>query len=107
MIGRHDDFKNRIVALDDLAFKRIGESNCCGSQKNRSDKKSHGERSHDLTDKRDSNFGYQKSTLLMFDAVISYLTAFLQWMNCSVSHSIPAADVHPVRSDHRAACQCP
>ena len=32
MIARHRDFKNRIVAGDDLAFKRIGEGNCCCSQ---------------------------------------------------------------------------
>ena len=31
MIARHYDFENRIVAGNDLAFKRIGESNrCCG-----------------------------------------------------------------------------
>ena len=34
MIARHYNFENRIVAGDDLAFKRIGESNCCGSQEN-------------------------------------------------------------------------
>ncbi len=34
MIARHYDFESRIVAGDDLAFKRIGESNCCCSQTN-------------------------------------------------------------------------
>jgi hypothetical protein len=58
MIARHYDFNNRIVAGDDFAFKRIGEGNRCGSKKKRSDEKSHGERSHDLTDKRDLSFGY-------------------------------------------------
>ena len=32
MIARHYDFENRIVAGDDLAFKRIGEGNRCCSQ---------------------------------------------------------------------------
>jgi hypothetical protein len=59
MIARHSNFKNRIVALDDLALKRIGEGNCCGSKENRSDEKSRGERFHDSTDKHDSDFGYQ------------------------------------------------
>jgi hypothetical protein len=58
MIARHCDFKNRVVAGDNLAFKRIGEDNRCGSKKNRSDEKSHGERSHDLTNKRDLYFGH-------------------------------------------------
>jgi hypothetical protein len=57
MIAGHRDFKSRISALDDLAFKRIGEDNCCGTKKNRSDEKSHAERFHDLTDKRDLFFG--------------------------------------------------
>jgi hypothetical protein len=58
MIARHRDFKNRIAAGDDLAFERIGEGNRRGSKKNRGDEKSHGERFHDLTDKRDLSFGY-------------------------------------------------
>jgi len=58
MIARDRDFKDRIGALDDLAFKRIGEGNCCGNNKNRSDEKSHAERFHDLTDKRDLFFGH-------------------------------------------------
>jgi len=58
MIARHRDFENRIVAGDDLAFKRISEGNCCGSKKKRSDEKSHGERSHNLTNKRDLSFGH-------------------------------------------------
>jgi len=58
MIARDRDFKDRIGALDDLAFKRIGDGNCCGSNKNRSDERSHAERSHDLTDKRDLFFGH-------------------------------------------------
>src|SRR5262249_8713276 len=37
MIVRHNDFKNRIAAGDDFAFKRIGERNHCGSKKSRSD----------------------------------------------------------------------
>jgi len=57
MIRRHCDFKDRIVALDDLAFKRIGEGNRCGTKKNRGDKKSHAQRFHGLTDKRDLFFG--------------------------------------------------
>src|SRR5262245_49671406 len=59
MIVRHRDHECRIVARDDLALKRIGETNCCGSETNRSDKNSHAERSHDLTDKRDLFFGYR------------------------------------------------
>jgi hypothetical protein len=62
MIARHRDFKRRIGAGDDLAFKRIGEANRCGSKKKRSDEKSHGERSHDLTNKRRFVFRPPKST---------------------------------------------
>ena len=47
MIVRHSDYECRIVAGDDLALGRIGESNCCGSENKRSDKKSRGERLHD------------------------------------------------------------
>jgi hypothetical protein len=57
MIIRHSDHECRIVARDDLTLERIGETNCCGSEKNRSDEKSHCECSHDLTDKRDLSFG--------------------------------------------------
>ena len=46
MVARHRYFKSRIGALDDLAFKRVGEGNRCGSKKNRSDEKSHAERFH-------------------------------------------------------------
>jgi hypothetical protein len=62
MIARHRDFKRRIGAGDDLAFKRIGEANRCGSKKKRSDEKSHVERSHDLTNKRRFMFRPLKST---------------------------------------------
>jgi len=58
MIVRDYDFKNRIAAGDDFAFKRIGERNHCGSKKSRSDEKSHGERFHDVTDKPDLSFGH-------------------------------------------------
>jgi len=58
MISGHYDFENRIVAGDDLAFKRIGESNCCGSQKTRHYEKSHGEHLHDSTDKHIFCFGH-------------------------------------------------
>jgi len=47
MIVRHSDYECRIVAGDDLALGRIGESNCCGSENKRSDKKSRGERLQD------------------------------------------------------------
>jgi hypothetical protein len=46
MIARHCDFKNRIVAGDDFAFKRIGEGNCCGSKKRENDEISDGEHFH-------------------------------------------------------------
>jgi hypothetical protein len=58
MIARHRDFKNRIRTLDDLTFERIGEGNCCGTEKNRNDEKPHADRSHELTDKRDLYFGH-------------------------------------------------
>jgi hypothetical protein len=58
MIFRHSDDECRIVARDDPALERIGNGNCCGSKKNGSDEKSHGERSHDLTNKRDLYFGH-------------------------------------------------
>jgi hypothetical protein len=58
MILRHYDFKKRIAAGDDFAFKRIGEANRCGGKENRSDKKSHAEHFHDSTDKPDLSFGY-------------------------------------------------
>ena len=47
MIVRHSDFECRIAVRDDLALGRIGESNCCGSENKRSDKKSRRERLHD------------------------------------------------------------
>src|SRR6266481_4596071 len=46
MIAGYRDFENRIVAGDDLAFKRIGESNCCCSQQGESDETSHCEHFH-------------------------------------------------------------
>jgi hypothetical protein len=58
MIAGHRNFKNRVSAGDNLALERIGEGNRYGSKKNRSDEKSHGGRSHDLTDKRDLYFGH-------------------------------------------------
>jgi len=58
MIARHYDFKKRIAAGDDFAFKRIGEANDRGGKKNRSDKKSHGKHFHDSTDKPDLSFGH-------------------------------------------------
>jgi hypothetical protein len=60
MIARHDDYKSRIVARNDLALERVCKDNRCGSNKKRSDDKSHGEHFHDLTDKRDLHFGYQE-----------------------------------------------
>src|SRR5262245_37709966 len=47
MIVRHRDHECRIVARDDLTLERIGETHCCGSEKNRSDKNSHGDHFHD------------------------------------------------------------
>ena len=59
MIVRHSDYECRIVAGDDLALGRIGESNCCGSENKRSDKKSRGERLHDSQINRELYFGYR------------------------------------------------
>jgi hypothetical protein len=59
VIVRHSDYECRIVAGDDLALRRIGESNCCGSENKRSDKKSRGERLHDSQINRDLYFGYR------------------------------------------------
>jgi hypothetical protein len=46
MLVRHYDFKSRIVTGNDLAFKRIGEGNCCGSKKRETDEISGGEHFH-------------------------------------------------------------
>ena len=59
MIVRHSDYECRIVAGDDLALGRIGENNCCGSENERSDKKSRGERLHDSQINRELYFGYR------------------------------------------------
>jgi hypothetical protein len=59
MIARHYDFENRIVAGDDLTFKRIGESSRCCSQQAESHETSHCEHLHDLTDKHIFCFGHR------------------------------------------------
>ena len=46
MLVRHGDYESRISARDDLAIERIGESNCCGSKKRKSDEISRGEHFH-------------------------------------------------------------
>jgi hypothetical protein len=58
MIAGHYDFEKRIGAGDDLAFKRIGESNCYCNQQGESDETSHCEHLHNSTDKHIFCFGH-------------------------------------------------
>jgi hypothetical protein len=58
MIARDRDFKNWIVAGNYLAFKRIGEGNCCCNQQAESHETSQCEHLHNSTDKHNFCFGH-------------------------------------------------
>jgi hypothetical protein len=63
MIVRHCDYERRIVARDDLALNRIGESDRCGSQTGECDEISRGVHVYGSTDKHDFLFRPVKSAL--------------------------------------------